>query len=69
MSKIFDTFNLFLSRRLNRCKYCKFVLYIIDDSHAVCLNCGSYFVSSSPKPTSLFNTCSATSRGKDNDEI
>lgn len=69
MPKIFDTFNLFLSRRVNRCKYCKFVLYIIDDFHAVCLNCGAYYVSSSPKPTSLFDTCSATSHGKDNHEV
>lgn len=69
MSKISDIFVRYLSRGLHRCKYCKYVLYIIDDSRAVCLNCGAYYVSSHPKPTSLFDTCSVNSRGKDNHEI
>lgn len=69
MVKLSDTFIRYLSRGLHRCKYCKYVLYIIDDSRSVCLNCGAYYVSSCSKPTSLFDTCSATSHGKDNHEV
>ena len=65
MSKGFDLFKRFLSDGLNRCKYCQHVLYIIDDYRSVCLNCGSYFESSKLKPTSLFDSCSASTHGKD----
>lgn len=69
MFKIPTAFKRFISDGLNRCEYCKHVLYIIDDSRSVCLNCGSYFENSSPKPISLFDTCSADPRGKDDHGI
>lgn len=66
MFKIPTAFKRFISDGLDRCEYCQCVLYHVDDSISVCLNCGAYFTSSNLKPTSLFSdTCSATSRGKD----
>lgn len=70
MLKIPIAFKRFISDGLDRCQYCKCVLYHVDNYRSVCLNCGSYFVRGSKlKPTSLFDTCSATSRGKDDHEI
>ena len=70
MLKVSTAFNRFVSDGLDRCKYCQHVLYRINDYVAVCLNCGACFTSSNLKPTSLFeDTCSATSRGKEDHEI
>lgn len=69
MVKVSIDFKRFISRGLHRCKHCKYVLYIIDDSRSVCLNCGAYYVSNHPKSTNLFDTCSVNSRGKGNHEI
>nr|DAQ54790.1 MAG TPA: RimK-related lysine biosynthesis protein, Probable-dependent amine/thiol ligase family Amino-group [Microviridae sp.] len=70
MFKVPTAFKRFVSDGLDRCEYCQCVLFHVDDSSSVCLNCGAYFTSSNFKPTSLFtDTCSATSRGKDDHEI
>lgn len=70
MFEIPTAFKRFVSDGLDRCEYCQCVLYHVDNYRFVCLNCGSYFVRGSKlKPTSLFDTCSATSRGKDDHEI
>lgn len=70
MFKIPTAFKRFVSDGLHRCEYCQHVLYVIDDDRSVCLNCGSYFDKGSKfKPTSLFDTCSADSRGKDDFEV
>lgn len=70
MFKVPTAFKRFVSDGLDRCEYCQCVLYHVDDYSSVCLNCGAYFTSSNLKPTSLFtDTCSATSRGKDDHEI
>ena len=66
MFKVPPAFKRFVFDGIDRCEYCQCVLYHLDDYRSVCLNCGAYFTSSNPKPTSLFeDTCSATSRGKD----
>lgn len=70
MFKVPTPFNRFVSDGLDRCEYCQCVLYHVDNYRSVCLNCGSYFDKGSKfKPTFLFDTCSATSRGKDYHEI
>ncbi len=70
MFKIPTAFKRFVSDGFDRCQYCQCVLYHVDDCSSVCLNCGAYFTSSNFKPTSLFeDTCSATSRGKEDHEI
>lgn len=71
MFKIPTAFKRFVFDGLDRCEYCQCVLYYVDDSISVCLNCGAYFDKGSKfKPTSLFDdTCSEDLRGKDNHEI
>lgn len=70
MFKVPNFFNRFIFDGIDRCEYCQCVLFHIDDSLSVCLNCGACFTSSNLKPTSLFeDTCSATSRGKEDHEI
>lgn len=70
MFKVSSPFNRFVFDGLDRCEYCQCVLYHVDDSFLVCLNCGACFTSSNLKPTSLFEvTCSADSHGKDHYEI
>lgn len=71
MLKIPTAFKRFVSDGFARCEYCQCVLYRVDDSRFVCLNCGSYFDKGSKfKPTSLFDdTCSEDLRGKDDYEI
>lgn len=71
MFKVSNPFKRFLSDGFDRCEYCQCVLYHVDNSRSVCLNCGSYFDNGSKfKPTSLFdNTCSEDLRGKDNHGI
>lgn len=72
MLKGLALFDRFLHDGLNRCQYCQHVLYAIDDSHSVCLTCGAYFDYNNSrhlKPTSLFDTCSADPRGKDEHEL
>lgn len=70
MYKVPSAFKRFVFDGIDRCEYCQCVLYHLDDFSSVCLNCGAYFTSSNPKPTSLFkDTCSAVPRGKDDHEI
>lgn len=70
MFKIPCAFNRFVSDGFHRCEYCQCILYHVDDSLSVCLNCGACFISSNLKPTNLFeDTCSADPRGKDDYEI
>lgn len=73
MLKGLALFDRFLHDGFNRCKYCQHVLYVIDDSHFVCLTCGAYFSYNNDrqlKPISLFDdTCSADPRGKDAYEL
>lgn len=70
MFKVPIAFKRFVFDGLDRCEYCQCVLYHVDDYSFVCLNCGAYFTSSNLKPTSLFeDTCSATSRGKEDHEV
>lgn len=70
MFKVPNFFNRFIFDGFDRCEYCQCVLFHIDDYVSVCLNCGACFTSSNLKPTSLFeDTCSATSRGKEDHEI
>jgi hypothetical protein len=70
MFKVPSFFNRFIFDGFDRCEYCQCVLFHIDDYVSVCLNCGACFTSSNLIPTSLFeDTCSATSRGKEDHEI
>lgn len=70
MFKVSRAFKCFVSDGLDRCEYCQCVLYHVDDSLSVCLNCGACFTSSNLKPTSLFEvTCSADPHGKDDHGI
>lgn len=70
LAQVFGAFKRFVSDGLHRCEYCQHVLYVIDDYRSVCLNCGAYFINSTPKPIDLFDTCSAdSSRGKDDHEV
>ena len=70
MFKVPSCFKRFVFDGIDRCEYCQCVLYHVDDHISVCLNCGGYFTRSNFKrsnfkPTSLFDTCSAGPRGKD----
>lgn len=68
MFKIPTAFKRFVFDGLDRCEYCQCVLYHVDNSRSVCLNCGSYFDKGSKfKSTSLFGTCSTDPCGKKDD--